>query len=86
MSAPLEFRNYLKRMTPEDLNKGIQGARLPIGPNETAMFVSVGLQYRFQEKVFLNGAKTLQWSEWITVPLVKEGDAPPDESDAPPAV
>lgn len=92
MSAPIEFRNYVRRMTMDDVNKGVQGARLPIGPvvngnQPHAMFVSVGLQYRYQEKVFLNGAKAMKWSDWITVPLVKEDDAPPQQQgDAPPAV
>lgn len=74
-----EFRNYVRRMTMDDVDKGLQGARLPIGPmvdgkQPTAMFLSVGLQVRYQRKVFLNGVKDLEWTEWETIPLVREGD------------
>lgn len=77
MSSPIEFRTYARRMTMEDVNNGLQGTRLPVtvdGKPGSAMFVSVGLQYRYQAKVYLDGQKALEWSDWLTVPFVKEGD------------
>jgi len=90
MSSPIEFRNYARRMTVDDLNNGLQGVRAPVlhngqpvidasGKAQTAMFISVGMQYRYQAKVYLDGAKALEWSPWIDIPMVKEGDT---ESEA----
>jgi hypothetical protein len=86
MSSPIEFRSYLRRMTLEDLNNGLQGSRGPVllasGQQATddqgkplfAMFIPVGIQYRYQAKVYLDGVKALEWSPWIQIPMVKEGD------------
>ena len=85
MSSPIEFRSYVRLATVEDWANGLQAARLPvirdgqkvIGPDGnvvTAMYISVGLQYRYEGKVFIDGQKALEWSPWITIPIAKEGD------------
>jgi hypothetical protein len=78
--TPLEFRNYVRRATIDDVKAGIQPIKIATGPRTadgfqaSDLFVAVGLQWRYQETVHVNGIKTKQWSPWMDVPLVREGD------------
>lgn len=65
MAQPIEFRQFFRRLTIDDVRNNVQGIRLPIGENKSDLFVGPALQFRYREKV--NG--TVQWSDWQTVPL-----------------
>lgn len=68
MSSPIEFRYYLRSFTLADLAQGAQPMRLPSG-----MYAPPVLQYRYKERVPNGAETTLQWSEWIAVPVMYEG-------------
>lgn len=68
MSSPIEFRYYLRAFTLTDLAQGAQPMRLPSG-----MYAAPTLQYRYKERVPNGAETTLQWSEWVAVPVVYEG-------------
>ena len=80
MAAPVEFRQYIRKFTLADARNSIQPIKLPTGPavdgqQPFELFVPQPiLQFRYKEKVFLNGAQTLEWSPWADVGFVKEGD------------
>lgn len=91
MSIPIEIRQRWRLWTREDAKKGIMPQKLATGPEVNGqqpfdLFVMVGLQYRTHQKVFLNNAKTIQWSDWIDVAISKEGydDAAPQPGGAAP--
>jgi len=67
MAAPIEFRHYVKRATLEDIKAGAQYV-----PFQGELWLAPRLQFRFRERVKLNDAESLQWSEWQDVPLVRE--------------
>lgn len=70
-NAPLELRNYCRKFTLDDLRNGLQPIKLPTGPLVEGVqawdyFCPPLIQYRVRSK---SG-----WSDWLTAPLVKEGD------------
>lgn len=81
-SAPVEFRYFLRRFTLEDARMGVQPVRLTVGkPDERGqqpfdVFVpQPELQYRYKERVYQDGKPLMQWSPWLTIPAVRDGDA-----------
>jgi hypothetical protein len=68
VSLPLEIRLYNRKMTMDDLNNGMQGVRLQVGPIAWAMFMPAVMQYRMKLK---DG-----WSPWVDAAIVREEDAP----------
>jgi len=67
MAAPIEFRHYVKRATLEDIKAGAQYVVA-----HADLWLLPVLQFRYRERVKLNDAESLQWSEWQDVPLVRE--------------
>lgn len=85
MSAPVEYRHYLRKFTLDDLRNGLQPIKQPTGPAVNGqqpweMFAPPILQYRYKEKVQVDGKMTLEWSPWIDILYVREGDEPPPET------
>ena len=79
MSSPVEYRYYLRRFTIADLKAGLQPLQQRVGPvvngqAPTELFAPPQLQYRYKEKVHVDGKPTLEWSDWIDVPFVREGE------------
>ena len=75
MAAPIEFRQYLRLYTLDDARRGLQPIRLPQGPQGvTELFSGPVLQYRYRERINVNGDLAMRWSDWIEVPIVREGD------------
>lgn len=71
MSNVLQMRNYSRLFTRDDWKSGMQPLKLPTGPMVEGVqawdfFYPPQLQFRTKSKT--------GWSEWETVPLVKEGD------------
>ena len=73
MSAPVEFRYWMREFTLGDLQQGAQPLRF-----DGRLYVPPALQYRYRERVPNGSELTLQWSDWQTVPIVREGSEPFD--------
>lgn len=76
-SAPVELRLFCRRFTLEDMQGGAQPVRMPTGlvvnnQQETALFNPARLQYRYKERVYVDGKATYQWSTWFEVPIAME--------------
>jgi hypothetical protein len=77
MASPIEFRQYLRYFTLQDGEVGVQPLRQP-QHGVTRLFMPPQLQFRHKEKIHVDGQPTLEWSPWIDVLYVCEGDdAPP---------
>lgn len=79
MATPVEFRHFLRKFTLEDLKSGIQPIRQQLGPmvNGQApigLYAPPAFQFRYKEKLHVDGAAKLEWSEWLDIPFVREGD------------
>ena len=89
MAAPVEFRFYLRKFTLDDARQGtapIKQQTGPPGPNGMApwdMFAPPQLQWRYKEKVHVDGKPVLEWSPWADVLFVREGE---DLQPEPPSV
>jgi len=59
----------------DDIAQGVNPIRERNGVDgSVALYVPMPeLQFRHLEKVFLDGAPKLEWSQWFKVDLVKEG-------------
>lgn len=85
MPSPVEFRHYMRRLTLADVAAGIQPIRQQL-PNERGeltvkLFAPPTLQWRYREKIHVDGVARLEWSEWQDVGYVRaEGD---DAAEAP---
>lgn len=76
-TPPLEVRNLCAIFTLAHLRAGIQPLQMrrePDGPLE--MFAPPLLQWRYREKVRINGAVAFQWSDWHNVGLALEAPPP----------
>jgi hypothetical protein len=79
VSTPIEFRQFVRKWTRDDALAGITPVKLAVGPTVNGqqpvdLFAPQPiLQFRYREKVHLNGAPVQQFSEWLTVDFVKEG-------------
>ena len=67
MAAPLELRHYFRKATFEDVKAGLQPIR-----QGADLYAPPVLQWRYRERVKINDAETLHWSEWQDVPAVRE--------------
>ena len=75
MASPVEHRFYLRKATMDDIAQGMNPLRERLPDGSVQLFRPIPeLQFRYKEKIYLNGAVQLEWSEWITIPLVKEGE------------
>lgn len=80
--GPIDFRHYVRKYTLDDARAGTQPLRLPTGPSiggqqPMDLFAPPVLQFRYKTKVHVNGTPTLEWSEWIDVPVVREEEPTP---------
>lgn len=73
----IELRLFQPKYTLDHARNGVQPSRQQIGPAAWEVFAPPIMQYRAKEKI--NGA--VQWSEWISVEVVREGD---DDGPIPP--
>lgn len=80
------MRYWVARATIEDIEKGAQPARMPTGlvingQQQTALFLSPRLQWRFKERIHIDGKPVYQWSPWLDVGFVMgELVTPPADS------
>lgn len=79
-AAPIEFRKYLRKFTIDDARNGINPVRLPTGPTTSELYAPPVDQYRYREKVYVEGKPFGQWSAWIMVPVVREEDGAPESA------
>ena len=85
MASPVEFRHYLRKFTVDDARNGLQPIKQIVGPavNGVApidIFAPPVLQFRYKEKVVVNGQVSLEWSDWADVAIVREGEESPPAS------
>jgi len=78
-SAPMQMRYYWRRATMQDVRAGVKPVQLAVGPivngeQATDLFVPPLLQYRYKERVFVDGKPVMGWSPWCDVPQVRDGD------------
>lgn len=73
MAQPIELRQYLRKLTLDDVRNHIQPIRLPLPDGRTELYGAAVFQYRYREKIHINGVATMQWSDWIDVSFVREG-------------
>jgi hypothetical protein len=72
MSAPIEMRMYLRKLTLDDVRNGINPIRL-----DGVLFAPPQLQLRYKERLpTTNGQAETVWSEWQDVPYARETDLP----------
>ena len=69
----MEIRQYLRRLTIEDVRKGMQPVRLTGPDGTTQVYAPPVLQYRNRERVMIDGEQVLQWSAWADAQVVREG-------------
>jgi hypothetical protein len=75
VSQPVEIRFFVAKASMEDIENGMPTQRIQIGPNAFGVYRQPPLlQYRYKEKTFLNGAPAVEWSDWVTIPIVREGE------------
>ena len=75
MASPVEFRYFLGKFSMDDFRNGFQPVKQFVGPqNAVEYFKPPQLQYRYKERVIVNGAPLLEWSEWADVPMIREGE------------
>ena len=53
------------------LEQGLQPIKIT-EDGKTTLYAPPIMQYRVRESIYVDGKKTLEWSEWIDVPFVKE--------------
>lgn len=71
-SPPIEIRQFVPRYGLAHANAGINPLVQSV-KGERIAFGAPVLQYRVKETVFVNGERSLQWSEWMEVQFVREG-------------
>ncbi len=71
MSAPVEFRLFMKRWERHDALMGLQFVR-----DGNELYHTPCFQYRYKMRMKQDGDFVMVWSEWQDVPLVKEGQEP----------
>ena len=70
----VEIRHYLKLATIDDICRGLQPVKLPDASGAPQMYLPPVLQYRWKERVFVDGKAEFLWSPWVDVQFAKQGD------------
>ena len=69
MSAPVEFRYFHRFFTIQDAKAGIP----PLNDGKE-LYCPCVLQYRYKMRTSVGGQVEMVWSDWLTVPTVKEAN------------
>ena len=72
-SSPVEFRHFFRKYTLDDCRSGLQPFKMQI-EGKVELFAPAELQFRYREKVLVDDAPKLEWTDWATIPYVRDGD------------
>lgn len=78
MSAPVEFRNYMRKWERNHAMAGIA----PINDGRD-LYLAPMFQYRYKMRLKTENGFEMIWSEWQDIPLAKEGQeaTPPNDPE-----